>query len=262
MLAGSSGAGKTTALLQCVREMQDRKPNWLGLYGERVAWISADRPDQLTREKSNEIGIKCIEYYCLFEPAFYKNPTKLINLVKHAPHKLFQHCVSQFKKPYDLLVVDTVGAFITGDINNYNDAITTLFPMTCHAINHQCAVLNVHHAPKGGGGKDYYKRPQDMILGSNAFQGYHDGLHVLIDQPKSSMVTLWSRAHDGPAKDLKLVRKGGWLSADPLDFPAGEDDTEVHSPVSRTEVMEWIRDNASCSRETAYRKIKVALGEE
>jgi len=261
MLGGTSGSGKTTLVLQCIKKMQDREPNWLGLHGRRVAWISADRPDALTREKSNEIGIKIIEYYCLFEPKFYNNPAKLIHLVQQSPATLFNHCILQFKQPYDLLIVDTIGAFQVGDLNDYKSVISTLFPMSCLAVKERVAVLNITHSPKGQGGSSQYgyKRPQDWILGSNAFQGYSDTLHVLMDQPDSPMIKLWSRSHDSPASTLQLVRKGPWLSDDPMDFPTGyAENEEVKS--SKQAAVQYLMETVPCRKTKAYDILKELEG--
>jgi len=262
MLAGASGSGKTTIALQSVRRMQDDKTNWLGLHGAGVAWITADREGRQTEEKAKSIGLEIIEWYSLVGDRSISDSKLRAYLTKN-PMGLLTHIMDTFKKPYDILLVDPLIPFMGGDMNSYQDTLISLISLSRIAEDNRIAILGITHTPKGQQGPNRYMRPQDHILGSNAYQGYCDTLHVVLDTPGSPLKQLYTRSHTAPESYLKLCQVGPWLSDDPLDFPAGEtDEIEELPPVSYKEVADWITENVSDSRATVYRKLKAWMEED
>jgi len=260
MLAGASGSGKTTVALQCVRQMQDDLPNWLGLHGAGVAWITADRAAEQTVKKAKDIGIEIVEFYDLVGDNSIPIP-KLRGWLKQNPDGLLNHILRRFKKTYDILVIDPIGVFIGGDMNSYQDVLISLLPISRRAHEKRIAILGITHSPKQSQGHGYGK-PQDLILGSNAFQGYCDTLHILLDKPGDPIKTLYTRSHTAPETWVKLCQQGAWFTDDPMDFPTGTtDETTELPPVSKSEVVEWMCKEFNLSRATVYRILK-KMGED
>jgi len=259
MLAGASGSGKTTLTLQSVRKLQDDKPNLLGLQGAGVAWISADREVEQTTEKAKSIGIEMVEWY----PGLVADDTlsegKIHAYLKKNPRGLLTHIMDRFKKPYDLLVIDPLIPFMEGDMNSYQDVSISLILLNRIARKNKIAILGLTHMPKGQHGPNKYNKPQDQILGSNAFQGYCDTLHVLQDKPNSPIKNLYTRSHTAPEHNEPLIQKGPWLSNDPLDFPAGEGEescSNYKGELSTADLIAWIMLKGSCSKRTAYTRLQ------
>ena len=207
MLAGASGSGKTTLALQCVRQMQDDLPNWLGLHGARVAWITADRAGTQTLKKAKEIDLEIVEWYDLVSDYAIPIP-KMRQWLKQNPDGLLTYIINKFKQPYDILVIYPLGVFIEGDMNSYQDVLISLLPISRRAHEKRIAILGITHSPKQSS-QGGYGKPQDLILGSNAFQGYCDTLHVLLDKPGSPEKVLYTRSHTAPENYLKLVSDDG-----------------------------------------------------
>lgn len=178
ILAGASGAGKTTLLMQAISswakgEVLFPEFTWAGEKG--LAYIAADRPIKEVIDLSKRLGIneEKVEFYGLVD-----DKTVTSQLLS-SPMVLFKFVLSKITRPFDILVLDPIGIFVDGSINNYNHVARTLIPMNQMACEKDITIIATHHARKAR--TDFkYSRPQDRIAGSTAFLGYSGTQMVLV----------------------------------------------------------------------------------
>lgn len=257
ILGGTSGAGKTTLALQCLRRMQDHEPNWLGLHGKSVGWLTGDRGDEQTREKADKLGIKNTEFLSLFD----EDKVSDGELEKHltdSPHRLLYKMIGKFTKPHDLIVADPIAIFCMGDMNSYQPVSKTLILLSRRLLRMRVSFLGLTHAPKIKIGA-FYGKAEDNILGSGAWQAFADSLFTLSGKGDDEVARLTVKGHTHADYHVKLCRiADGWFSDDPLDFPTGSEngDSNRAEPLSIKEIVAWIQQDSNCSESTAYRKLK------
>ena len=257
ILGGASGAGKTTVALQCVRKMQDHEPNWLGLHGKSVGWLTGDRGDEQTQEKADKLGIKNTEFLSLFNEGHITDG-ELEKYLSDHPHRLLYKMIGKFTKPHDLIVCDPIAIFCMGDMNSYQPVSKTLILLSRRLLRMKVSFLGLTHAPKIKLGA-FYGKAEDNILGSGAWQAFADSLFTLTGRGEDDVIRLTVKGHTHKDYHIALVRKeGGWLSDDPLDFPTGSEngDSKEGISLSTRDIIDWIKEEGRCSEPTAYRKLK------
>lgn len=173
ILAGASGAGKTTLTLQAIQQKQSDEPFPLNFDGKRFAYLVADRTSDEVKERAKYLGVD-IELYGIADDETFDEGLLLAN-----PFAAFRKAEKKFKKPYDILIVDPIGIFMDGNAIDYKQTAVSLIRFNRFATEKNITIMACHHAAKRR--TDFgFARPQDRILGSAAFQGFSGTQMVLI----------------------------------------------------------------------------------
>jgi len=234
--------------------MQESKPhNWLGLWGTSVGWITGDRDDRQTRAKALSLGIKNTEFISLNDENTVSDKD-LDKFLEYHPDRLLWHMMKQFKQPHDLIILDPVAIFCKGDMNSYQDVAHFLIKLGRKISKFKLSVLALTHTPKTKSDA-FYKKPQDSILGSNAWQGFSDTLFTMSRKTGDPMVRLDIKCHTEADRHLKLCHMNdGWFTDDPMLFPVGEQPEIDSKPINKVQVVDWIAEDKGISVSTVYRK--------
>lgn len=207
ILAGASGAGKTTLLLQAIASWAKGSIlfpefTWDGEKG--VAYIVSDRTcDELnSRVATLDIPSDKIEVYSVLDDLKVKEVELL------APKLLLTRILNErLKQPFDLLVLDPLAVFMTGNPNNYQHAAASLFWLNRIAIERNITIIALHHATKAR--SDFkFRRPQDRISGSSALLGFSGSQIVMAPAAEDATEydTLYITPHTMPPMMIELER--------------------------------------------------------
>lgn len=173
ILAGASGAGKTTLALQLLRQIQLGGPAFGMAVDPRLAapgaigYIVADRTSEDLKETAQAVGLdvstlkmrSLVDDVSIDITAFEQNPTGvLFDLLKS-----IKECL--------LIVVDPLIVFTGVDTNKYHLNAAKLIRINRFCMDYGLTILGTHHAGKAR--TDFgFKRAQDRINGSGALLGY------------------------------------------------------------------------------------------
>lgn len=197
---GASGSGKTTILMQAIQAWQLRQQFPIEFDTRGVAYVVADRNEKQVKDLANRLGLN-IEIYS------FVGDFKLSIHMLDDPDALLTHCMSQFKKPYDLLVLDPLMPFMKSSNLDYRGVMKSLIPFSRMATKRNLAILGVCHSTKTR--TDFkFARVQDRISGSSAFSAYSDTQIALVEGIELGEPTslLEITSHTAPRVSYRLIR--------------------------------------------------------
>lgn len=219
IIAGASGAGKTTLGFQLCRDALDGKA-WFGHPVQpdlKLGYIGTDRNSEAYRHKFSTMGIKPFPVYSFLDSKKYR-PSQ----VKANPMEWLETAWKMGDRP-DLLVIDPLSCFLPAKIADYHANADCLVLMSQFCKEFSVTILGFYHAGKLKQ-EQGFMRAQDRILGSGALLAFSDTQIFLTDaaeipkQPGYHLLTI--NPHDAPLEEHKLVRVKGsgtfepWVEAD------------------------------------------------
>lgn len=205
IIAGASGAGKTSITMQLLSAIQHHKP-FFGLATTpniRVGYIAADRGgDSLEHwSKIMDVDLSQIKIRSLI-----KDDDINLSKFETRPMALLLDLIRDMM-PLDLLIIDPLIVFFGTDTKSYTTNAKCLIQLNRVAHQHKVTILGIHHAVKAR--TDFgFKRPQDRISGTGAFLGY-SSTQIFLDTPEESGLphhTLHIISHTAPGMELRLRR--------------------------------------------------------
>lgn len=233
--AGASGSGKSTIVSQTIRAWASGQP--LIIPGlalppgvQRVAWVAADRGDEVYRRLAGIPDSKVTIYSLLNDPTFHREWLRDGWLT-------YQHVLNRIVGPYQLVVLDPLQPFMTGSINAYRDVMLSLIDLGKDAVQRNLTLWGLHHASKAR--TDFsFVRPQDAIAGSTAFQGFSGTQMILVpSNDKTPYCQYHMVPHEGPPSSYKLTRTA---DGDFCLYTEEQPDAEASNPHSQVSVLDCI----------------------
>lgn len=221
IIAGASGAGKTSITMQLISCIQHHRP-FFGMSttpNTRIGYIAADRGGDSINHwaKIMDVDLSQIKFKSLVKDEdidlkkFETNPMGLLlNLIRSM-------------MPLDLLIIDPLIVFFGTDTKSYTTNAKCLIQLNRVAHQHKVTILGIHHAVKAR--TDFgFKRPQDRISGTGAFLGY-SSTQIFLDTPEESGEshhTLHIISHTAAPMAFSLVR-----GTDAVFYPAESEETQL-----------------------------------
>lgn len=205
IIAGASGAGKTSITMQLLSSIQKGIP-FFGMAtsaNTRVGYIAADRGgDSLEYwSKIMDVDLSQIKIKSLI-----KDEDLDLKKFETNPMGLLLSMIRSMM-PLDLLIIDPMIVFFGTDTKSYTTNAKCLIQLNRVAHQHKVTILGVHHAVKAR--TDFgFKRPQDRISGTGAFLGY-SSTQIFLDTPEESGLphhSLHIISHTAAPQELKLQR--------------------------------------------------------
>ena len=200
ILAGASGAGKTTLIMQILALLQRGEDVYghKAQRGLRIAYIAADRTFRSYQELAEATGVDLerVEVRALVnDPATDMTLDTLFNII------------STFEKPLGLVVVDPLPIFLGCDLNKYHQVAARLMRLNTWCRTNEFTMLGTHHATKPR--TDFsFQQPQDRISGSSALLGFTSTQLFLADPSETgeSYHQWFIVSHNAPQEEILLLR--------------------------------------------------------
>ena len=209
ILAGASGAGKTTFLLQYLRDFLDGKQFFSHVAKPcGLAYVGADRQEAEYTEKFALMGIEPFQLTSIvlnqrYKPRILSKPDKRDELLRHMVSE-FRACIPDF----GLLVIDPLSPLLPNKLGDYHEVADALVGLTRLCIEEEITIIGTHHATKLKPDTQFV-RPQDRILGSAALLGY-SGTHMFLSSPQENnegLYVLTIVPHNAPPETHRLTRE-------------------------------------------------------
>lgn len=206
ILAGASGAGKTTLIMQMIAAVQKNTPFFgfsPGSHPWKLGYIVADRAKDSALHWATRGGVDTSQLG--MRSLVDDSSISLAKLSTSPMDLLFE--LAESLLPLDLLVVDPMIVFLGGDTKQYNQNAAKLILLNRWAKKHDVTILGTHHAAKAR--TDYgFKRPQDRISGTSALLGY-TSTQLFLNTPEEASTDYYSFhvvAHTHEGLEIKLQR--------------------------------------------------------
>jgi RecA-family ATPase len=250
ILAGASGAGKTTLIMQLLTALQANALVWghAGRPNLRLGYIAADRTwksYQKTAALAN-LDLGAIQVRALVNDA-------AINLhdFERSPIDELERLIGTML-PVDLIVVDPLVVFLGVDTNKYHLNAARLIRLNRLCMANKVTLLGTHHATKAR--SDFsFKRAQDRISGTSALLGF-TSTQLFLASPeetgRSDGYYEWHIvSHHAPAKIILLTRENGSFEY------VGEESTGPQSLTDRMLGL-FFKEQASLTRQDVQTALK------
>jgi len=203
ILAGASGVGKSTLILQLLGMIQRGEPLPGGhdyQPGMRVAFIKADRnTDELV---DAALDCRCDITQMHVEGLVGQGFGQRIRLnSKGLLMELLARCL-----PCDVVVIDPLVALFGDDPRMYNKMFGHLVELADWCAENSVTIWGTHHTVKAR--TDFgFKRPQDQISGSSALLGF-SSTQMILCPPEGQIVTYQFHIvpHRLPPETLNFTR--------------------------------------------------------
>ena len=210
ILAGASGAGKTTLIMHMLTALQSNVPVWgHGIKKDlRIGYIAADRT---WRSYQKTAKLANLDLDTLKVRALIDDPAIDLDLFEKSPIDELERLIRSML-PVDLVVVDPLVVFLGVDTNKYHLNAARLIRLNKLCLANNLTILGTHHATKAR--SDYsFKRPQDRISGTSALLGF-TSTQLFLAAPEETGRTdnlyEWHViSHHAPAKVLTFTRENG-----------------------------------------------------
>lgn len=247
ILAGASGAGKTTLIMHLLKGLLEGGPV-LGhdcQTGLRIGYIAADRTWKSYQKTAELVSLDLSK---IKTRALVDDPAIDLARFEKSPIDELERLVGTLL-PCDLVVVDPLVVFLGVDTNKYHLNAARLIRLNKMCLANKVTLLGTHHATKAR--SDYsFKRAQDRISGTSALLGF-TSTQLFLAAPEETgredgLSEFHVISHHAPAK-VVLLRRGSngvfelageeSLQPKPLDERLMEILSNHHEPVTRREIV-------------------------
>lgn len=243
ILAGASGAGKTTLIMQLLTALQANALVWghAGRPNLRLGYIAADRT---WRSYQKTAALASLDLTSIQVRALVDDPAINLRDFERSPIDTLEYLVGTML-PVDLIVVDPLVVFLGVDTNKYHLNAARLIRLNRLCMANKVTLLGTHHATKAR--SDYsFKRAQDRISGTSALLGF-TSTQLFLASPeetgRSDNYYEWHViSHHAPAKIILLTRERGSFEY------VGEESTAPQSLTDRMLSL-FFKEQASLSRQ-------------
>lgn len=232
ILAGASGVGKTTLLMQVLKCLQCNEP----IFGHqpqadiKVGYIAADRTWQAYARLADQIGVKLDQM--VIRALIDDDDINTTNFEKD-PQSIMYTLLTEFvKKGVRLAVVDPLVVFLGCDTRLYHINAARLIRLNKFCRQNNITVLGTHHATKAR--TDFtFKRAQDRISGTSALLGFTSTqLFMSAPDENGSDFTEWHIvSHHAPGHVIYMKRNSKGLF-EAVDKDAGTKVTATPEPLT------------------------------
>lgn len=245
MFAGTPSVGKTSLLLQAFEAHETGKDHVFKFHGS-ILYIATDRNMEYTERRARSLGISGVSMYCPIDDG---------SLTVDA-YELLMEKPTDFRKEiwrrtgadkFDTVVLDPVGAFLSGNVNDYRLRASCSVLGKIASEGNQ-SIIGLHHACKARN-DPVYKNVIDNTLGSVALQGFV-GINAVLQESDDHHI-LAVRPTDGPEEEWHLRRRQDGFFDWVVDT---EDSLALQLPGDEFSV-DHVMLNFDYSRATAYRKL-------
>jgi RecA-family ATPase len=210
ILAGASGAGKTTLIMQVLCALQANVPVWghAAQPNLRLGYIAADRS---WRSYQKTAALSNLDLEPVHVRTLVDDPTVNLRDFERSPIDELERLISTML-PVDLIVVDPLVVFLGVDTNKYHLNAARLIRLNKLCLANKITLLGTHHATKAR--SDYsFKRAQDRISGTSALLGF-TSTQLFLASPQETgredNCYEWHIiSHHAPSKILLLTRENG-----------------------------------------------------
>ena len=246
ILAGASGAGKTTLIMQILSTLQANAP----VFGHhvqpnlRIGYIAADRS---WRSYQKTAAMASFDLASVAVRTLIDDDTVNLKDFERSPIDELERLIRTML-PVDLIVVDPLVVFLGVDTNKYHLNAARLIRLNKLCMANRVTLLGTHHATKAR--SDYtFKRAQDRISGTSALLGF-TSTQLFLASPeetgRSDGFFEWHViSHHAPPKIILLTREHGVFDYVGLESTAPQpldDRMLTHffksaSPLSRQEIQ-------------------------
>lgn len=220
ILAGASGVGKTTLLMQVLRCLQRNEP----VFGHQpqqdiaIGYIAADRTWQAYARLAEQVGVDLAKIKIR---ALVDDDDIDCTHFERDPQSIMYSLLKEFvKSGVRLAVVDPLVVFLGCDTRLYHVNAARLIRLNKFCRQNNITVLGTHHATKAR--TDFtFKRAQDRISGTSALLGFTSTqLFMAAPDECGGEFTEWHIvSHHAPGTVLYLKRNdhGLFEAVDPND---------------------------------------------
>jgi RecA-family ATPase len=246
ILAGASGAGKTTLIMQVLSAIQANAPVF-GCHVQpnlRIGYIAADRS---WRSYQKTAALASFDLASVAVRTLIDDDTVNLKDFERSPIDELERLISTML-PVDLIVVDPLVVFLGVDTNKYHLNAARLIRLNKLCLANKVTILGTHHATKAR--SDYtFKRAQDRISGTSALLGF-TSTQLFLASPeetgRSDNCYEWHViSHHAPSKIILLTRERGVFEyvGQESTAPQALDDRmltyffQSNTPLSRQEVQ-------------------------
>jgi hypothetical protein len=213
VLAGTSGAGKTTFLYQLMAKWAQGELAF-GFSGPPGPYglVAADRTVEAHKVTAAAVGL---DWNQLVVRSLVDDPQIKLDDLEHKPFLLLFQLLDSVRAQLPQqhmarIIVDPLMVFLGVDLNKYHLVAARLLAVNRWCLARKALLIATHHATKAR--SDWsFKRPQDRIAGSGAMlaftstQGFLAAPEEIAENPEhQAELTLVSHHH--PALTLRLIR--------------------------------------------------------
>lgn len=204
ILAGASGAGKSTFLMQALAALQQNQPIFGQIEAQpdiRVAWLATDRSSHGLEMKARAAGVDWGRVHVEgiigqgYGPRIATNPRSVMQ-------EMLARCL-----PCDLIIIDPLINLSGEDPRMYHKMFGFLVTLADWAYTNQVTIIGTHHANKAR--TDYsFVRPQDRINGSGGILGFTSTQMILLEPEKGeACYQFHAIPHEHAPIQLTLTRR-------------------------------------------------------
>lgn len=213
ILAGASGVGKTTLIMQVLRAIQSREPSAFGLRvtadTPHICYIAADRTWASYVRTAEVAGLDLSR---MTVRALIDDDSIDLSRFETHPLSILEHLITEIASGRSdpiLCVVDPLIVFLGVDTNRYHLNAARLMRLNRFCRQTGVTILGTHHAAKARTDVSY-KRAQDRISGTAALLGF-TSTQLFMESPEESGdpdgYTRWHIiSHHAPARLINLWR--------------------------------------------------------
>ncbi len=171
ILAGASGAGKTTLVMQILKALQENQ-DVFGFAAQKnlnIAYLASDRSWDAYQTLAERVQVDTNKMQII---TVVDDLSIDLELFEKNSRRLLYNLLDRFvKQGAELIVIDPLMALMGGDPNRYNSVAPRLTELNRYCSKNKVTVLGIHHAGKAR--TDFgFKRAQDRISGSSALLGF------------------------------------------------------------------------------------------
>lgn len=172
LIAGSSGVGKSTLLLQMMEaiaagesflDRQTFKP-------DRILYVSTDRTGDSLKLTLDRVGLPQvltdIKYHSILS-------RQNLNL-----EYLHSQVVGHYQKGHTLVFIEAIARMMQGSLNDYNNVADFLTALALFCRNHNCTIIGSLHATKARE-RDLIYNVRERLLGSVGWSAFCETIFFL-----------------------------------------------------------------------------------